>query len=92
MPMGQSLFKGYNALHEFCDFVFSVEHMGYCLIAHNAKGFDAVLTQRWLFQNRPTADMHVIHSGQKTMQLTFNDYKIRLRLFKFSTNALIKIS
>ena len=24
------VFKGYNALHEFCNFVFSVEHMGYC--------------------------------------------------------------
>ena len=52
--------------------------MGYCLIAHNAKGFDAVLIQRWLFQNRPTADMHVIHSGQKIIQLTLKDYEIRL--------------
>ena len=25
-----------------------------------------------------TADMHVIHSGQKIMQLTLNDYQIRL--------------
>ena len=55
-----------------------MEHMGYCLIAHNAKGFDAVLIQRWLFQNRPTADMHVIHSGQKIIQLTLKDYEIRL--------------
>ena len=58
--------------------IFSMEHMGYCLIAHNAKGFDAVLIQRWLFQNRPTADMHVIHSGQKIIQLTLKDYEIRL--------------
>ena len=72
------VFKGYNVLHEFCDFVFSIEHMGYCLIAHNAKGFDAVLIQQWLFQNRPTADMHVIHSGQKIMQLTLKDYQIWL--------------
>ena len=72
------MFKGYHALHEFCDFVFSIEHRGYCLIAHNAKVFDAVLIQRWLFQNKPTADMHVIHSGQKIMQLTLKDYQIRL--------------
>ena len=72
------VFKGYDALHEFCNFVFSMEHLGYCLIAHDAKGFDAVLIQRWLFQNRPTADMHVIHSGQKIMQLTLKDYEIRL--------------
>ena len=72
------VFKGYDSLHEFCNFVFSMEHMGYCLIAHNAKGFDAVLIQRWLFQNRPTADMHVTHSGQKIIQLTLKDYEIRL--------------
>ena len=53
MLMGRSLFlKGtMHALHEFCNFVFSMVYMGYCLIAHNAKGFDAVLIQRWLFQN-----------------------------------------
>ena len=71
---------GENVLYvdtDSCMYV-SMEHMGYCLIAHNAKGFDAVLIQRWLFQNRPTADMHVIHSGQKMIQLTLKDYEIRL--------------
>ena len=72
------VFEGYHALHEFCEFVFSIKHKGYCLIAHNVKGFDAVLIQRWLIDHRPTADMHVIHSGQKIMQLTLNDYQIRL--------------
>ena len=64
------VFKGYGALHEFCEFLFSIEHKGFTVIAHNAKGFDVVLIQRWLIQNRPTANMHVIHSGQKAMQLT----------------------
>ena len=72
------VFEGYPALHEFCKFVFSTKHKGYCLIAHNAKGFDAVLIQCRLIDHRPTADMHVIHSGQKIMQLTLNDYQIRL--------------
>ena len=72
------VFKGYSALHEFCEFLFSMEHKGFTAIAHNAKGFDAVLIQRWLIQNRPTANIHVIHSGQKVMQLTLSDYQIRL--------------
>ncbi len=72
------VFKGYNALHEFCEFLFSMEHKGFTAIAHNAKGYDAVLIQRWLIENRPTANMHVIHSGQKVMQLTLVDYQIRL--------------
>ena len=72
------VFKGYNALHEFCEFLFSMDHKGFTAIAHNAKGFDAVLIQRWLIQNRPTANMHAIHSGQKVMQLTLSDYQIRL--------------
>jgi hypothetical protein len=55
-----------------------MEHKGLTAIAHNAKGFDAVLIQRWLIENRPTANMHVIHSGQKVMQLTLVDYQIRL--------------
>ena len=46
-----------------------MEHKGFSAIAHNGKGFDAVLIQRWLIENRPTADMRVIHSGQKIMQL-----------------------
>ncbi len=29
-------------------------------------------------ENTPTADMHVIHSGQTVMQLTLVDYQIRL--------------
>lgn len=72
------VFKGYRALHEFCEFLFSMKHKGFTAIAHNAKGFDAVLIQRWLIQNRPTVDMYVIHSGQKIMQLTLNDYQIKL--------------
>ncbi len=72
------VFRGYGALHEFCEFLFSTEHKGFIVIAHNAKSFDAVLIQRWLIENRPTADMHVIHSGQKIMQLTLKDYQIQL--------------
>ena len=36
------------------------------------------MIQRWLIQHRPTADLHVIHSGQKVTQLTLSDYQIRL--------------
>ena len=43
------VFKGYDALNEFCLFLFSMEHKGFTAIAHNAKGFDAILIQRWLF-------------------------------------------
>ena len=46
-------------------------------IAQNTKGFDAILIQRWLIENRPTADMKMIHSGQKIMQLFMTEYKIR---------------
>ena len=28
------VFEGYHALYEFCKFVFSTKHKGYCLIAH----------------------------------------------------------
>ena len=44
------MFKGYDALHEFCEFLFSIEHKDFMAIVHNAKGFDAVLIQRWLIQ------------------------------------------
>ena len=72
------VFKGYDALHEFCEFLFSIDYKGFMAIAHNAKGFDAVLIQRWLIQHRPTANMRIILSGQKLMQLTLSDYQIRL--------------
>ena len=72
------IFKGYDSLSEFCMFLFDRKHEGYTAIAHNAKAFDGVFIERWLIENRPTAEMHVIHSGQKIMQLTVKDYKIRL--------------
>ena len=72
------MFKGYDALDKFCLFLFDKRHEGNITIAHNAKSFDRVFVQRWLIQNRPTADMHVIHSGQKIMQLTVKDYNIRM--------------
>ena len=72
------VFKAYDALNEFCLFLFSLEHKGLTVIAHNATTFDGVFVQRWLIDNRPTADMHVIHSGQKVMQLTVKEYNIRL--------------
>ena len=55
-----------------------MDHKGFTAIAHNAKGFDAALIQRWLILNRSTADMQVIHSGMKIMQLFLTDYNIRL--------------
>ena len=42
------VFKGYDALHEFGEFLFAMNHKGFAAIAHNAKGFDTVLIQRWL--------------------------------------------
>ena len=78
MILKQTFLKGYDVLHEFCEFLFSTEHKGFMAIAHNAKSFDAVLIQRWLIQHRPTANMHVIHSGQKIMQLTLSNYQICL--------------
>jgi ferredoxin len=72
------VFKGYDALDKFCLFVFDRMHEKHTLIAHNSKAFDGVFVQRWLIQNRPTSEMHVIHSGHKIMQLTVKDYNIRL--------------
>ena len=74
----QVVFKGYEALDQFCEFLFSMDHQNYSFIGHNAKAFDTVILQRWLIKNRPPADMHVIPSGQKVMQLTLKDYNIRL--------------
>ena len=72
------VFKGYDALNEFCLFLFSVEHKGFTAIAHNTKTFDGIFVHKWLIENRPTADMLVIHSVQKIMQLRVTDYSIRL--------------
>ena len=57
MVLNLSLIKGYDALNEYCLFLFSMERKGFSAIAHNAKGFDAVLIQRWLIENRLTADI-----------------------------------
>ena len=54
------VFEGYDSLDRFCRFLLSSEHKGSTVIAHNAKGFDAVFIQQWLIKNRPNIDMHVV--------------------------------
>ena len=53
-------------------------HSRFSAIAHNAKGFDSIFLLRWLLENRPTADVKVIRTGQKIMQLLVKDYDIRV--------------
>ena len=73
--------------------MFDRVHENYTAMAHNAKAFDGVFVQKWLIENRPTADIHVIHSGQKIMQLTIRDYKTRLiDSLNFSSNASLQVS
>lgn len=72
------VFEGYDALDEFCSFLFDEEHKDYAAIAHNAKSFDSIFILRWLLQNRPTVDLSIIRSGQKIMQLLVRDYNIRI--------------
>ena len=38
----EHVFKGYDALNEFCWFLFNMDHKGFTAIAHNAKAFDDV--------------------------------------------------
>ena len=40
------VFKGYDSLDRFCQFLLSSEHKGFTAIAHNAKGFDAIFIQQ----------------------------------------------
>ena len=79
----------------FCRFLFSGKHEGFTCIAHNSKGFDCIFIQQWLIKNHPNADMHIIHSGTKVVQLTLQDYKIRfidsLNYFKMPLANLPKI-
>ena len=63
------VFKGYNALHEFCEFLFATNHKNYIAVAHNAKAFDAIFIQRWLVENRPTADINVFVLVKKLCSL-----------------------
>ena len=88
------IFKGGDALDQFCTFLFDESHKDYTAIAHNAKAFDSLFLIQWLFKKMPTADIRVIRCGQKIMQLQLRDYRIRvidsLNVFQMRLAALPK--
>ena len=73
-----SMFEGENALDEFCQFLFDDKHKHFTAIAHNAKAFDSLFLLQWLMTNRPTADIRIIRSGLKILQLFVKELDIRV--------------
>jgi len=44
------IFNCYN-IEDYCKYIFTPQHYGYTLIAHNAKGYDLQFIKHWLIKN-----------------------------------------
>lgn len=65
-----TVFEGYNALDEFCTFLFDEKHRDYTVLSHNGKAFDSIFVLNWLLKYRATADISIIRNGQKNYAFT----------------------
>lgn len=61
------VFKGYDALEEFCRFLFRQVHKNFTAIAHNMKGYDGQFILGWLLVNGHAPE--VIPCGSKIMSI-----------------------
>ncbi|KAG8170641.1 hypothetical protein JTE90_011559 [Oedothorax gibbosus] len=70
------VFRGADALNQFCCFLFDARHKGFTAIAHNMKGFDGQFILRWLLERGH--EPSVIPQGSKLMCVDFSPLSIKL--------------
>ncbi|KAG8173354.1 hypothetical protein JTE90_011604 [Oedothorax gibbosus] len=86
----ERVFKGYDALDKFCNFLFDKRHKGFTILAHNLKGFDGQFILRWLLEKGH--DPKVIPQGSKLMSIHFQTLQMTfIDSFNFLPMALSKL-
>jgi hypothetical protein len=70
------MFQGDNTRNEFCEWLFTKEHEGYIVVAHNFLGYDGYFNQQYLHENGVIPE--VIMRGAKILTLYVPMLKIKL--------------
>ena len=64
----QKLFKGKDTVKKFCKWLFSKEHQGCIVVAHNFQGYDGYFIQNFLTKN--AIHYELIYRGAKILSMT----------------------
>lgn len=68
-------FWGENSLSDFMNYVIQQKHKDHVVVAHNGKGYDAILIREWALKHKITP--YIIHQGGKVLMMLFKSLNIR---------------
>ena len=70
-----ALFQGKDTVKQFCQWLFTPQHKGCIVVAHNFQGYDGYFIKDYLIQN--AIQYEIIYRGAKSLSLKVPDWDIR---------------
>ena len=70
-----ALFQGKDTVKDFCEWLFTEQHQGCIVVAHNFQGYDGYFIADYLVQNAIKYD--IIYRGAKNLTLKVTDWDIK---------------
>ena len=70
-----ALFQGKDTVKQFCQWLFTPQHKGCIVVAHNFQGYDGYFIKDYLIQN--AIRYEIIYRGAKSLTLKVPDWGIR---------------
>ena len=70
-----ALFQGKDTVKQFCQWLFTPQHKGCIVVAHNFRGYDGYFIKDYLIQN--AIHYEIIYRGAKSLSLKVPDWGIR---------------
>ena len=70
-----ALFQGKDTVKDFCQWLFTPQHKGCIVVAHNFQGYDGYFIKDYLVQN--AIQYEIIYRGAKSLSLKVPDWDIR---------------
>ena len=70
-----ALFQGKDTVKDFCKWLFTPQHKGCIVVAHNFQGYDGYFISNYLVQNAIKYD--IIYRGAKNLSLKVPDWDIK---------------
>ena len=70
-----ALFQGKDTVKDFCEWLFTKQHKGCVVVAHNFQGYDGYFIDDYLVQNAIKYD--IIYRGAKNLTLEVTDWDIK---------------
>ena len=70
-----ALFQGKDTVKDFCQWLFTPQHKGCIVVAHNFQGYDGYFIKDYLVQN--AIQYEIIYRGAKSLSLKVPDWDIK---------------